>query len=187
MLTTEQDIIDYVKNDEFMMDALRTAKSANLPNWYIGAGFIRNTVWDIQHSFKVNHDHNDLDLGYFDDKNISEKNDEKLSKMLSNGSSVKWEVVNQAYAHKYNNVPPYKSAIDGLAHWVETATSVALTLDDGENVKLIAPWGVDDLLNLKLRLVPYHQKDKYYKEIFLERINNKHWLERWPKLKIIKQ
>jgi uncharacterized protein len=184
VLKSEQDIIDLVTNNDFMMKALKVAKSANLPNWYIGAGFMRNTVWDAQHGYDLERNYNDIDIGYFDSKNVSEEQDEKLSKNLKNELNVSWEVVNQAYAHKYNNVPPYKSAIDGLAHWVETATSVAATLDDNNQVKIIAPWGVEDLLNLKLRLVPYHIGNKYYEDLFKKRIKDKRWIERWPRLKI---
>jgi hypothetical protein len=184
VLKNEQDIVRLVTNNDFMMQALKVAKSANLPNWYIGAGFIRNTVWDVQHGYNPKHNYNDIDIGYFDGKNVSEKLDQKLSKDLSNKLNANWEVVNQAYAHKYNNVPLYKSAIDGLAHWVETATSVAVTLDDNNQVKVIAPWGVEDLLNLKLRLVPYHVGNKYYEDIFKKRIKDKRWIERWPRLEI---
>lgn len=168
-----------------MMKALMTAKSANLPNWFIGAGFVRNTVWNIQHGFEPNYDFNDLDLGYFDSNNMSEDDDRMIANALKPSLDTNWEVVNQAYAHKYNNVAPYVSAFDGLAHWIETATCVAATLDDNDDVIIIAPWGVDDLLSLRLRLSPYHKDSTYYSNLFMQRVHNKKWQEKWPKLKMV--
>lgn len=185
MLNTKQDIADFIQHDDYMMQALKVAKTCNLPNWFIGAGFVRDTIWNIQHGITLDYKYKDLDLGYFDHTNMSEKSDIALSFSLKEKFDVNWEIVNQAYAHKYNNVEPYKSATDGLAHWVKTATCVAATLDKNDNVKIIAPWGVDDLLNLKLRIAPCHTGNKFYETLFLERVKNKQWLERWPKLELI--
>ena len=41
---TEKDILDLIKRDKWMMDVLRVAEKLNLPDWIIGAGFIRNKV-----------------------------------------------------------------------------------------------------------------------------------------------
>lgn len=185
MLKSEKDIINFVQNNEYMMNALKVAADAKLPGWFIGAGFIRNTVWDLQHGYVPSLDFNDLDLGYYDDVNLSEENDRQIGKLLAQKLPVNWEVVNQAYAHQYNNVPQYSSAVDGLAHWVETATSVALTLDKDGKVVVIAPWGVDDLLNLKLKLVPFHENSAYYKKLFIDRITSKQWQKKWPKLELV--
>ena len=78
MLKNRDDIIKFIQNDKFMMKALKTAKEACLPNWFIGAGFVRDTVWNVQHSFKVDYNFKDLDLGYFDKQNVSEKKDKVL-------------------------------------------------------------------------------------------------------------
>ncbi len=51
---TEQDIIQMVKNDEWMMNVLTEANKLNLPDWIIGAGFLRNKVWDYLHDIKRN-------------------------------------------------------------------------------------------------------------------------------------
>lgn len=185
MLKTEKEIANFIQNDDFMLRALMVAKSANLPNWFVGAGFVRSTVWDIQSGFELKYDYKDLDLAYFDAEHVSEGDDELLSGKLNSLLDANWEVVNQAYAHKYNDVPKYTSAIDGLAHWVETATCIAATLDSHDRVQIVAPWGVKDLLNMKLRLVPYFESKPYYQKLFMERVKSKCWLERWPNLELI--
>ncbi len=41
---TTEDIINLVAADSWMMDVLHQAEKLNLPNWMIGAGFLRNKV-----------------------------------------------------------------------------------------------------------------------------------------------
>ncbi len=126
---TEKDILNLIQKDEWMMRVLRIAEKQNLKDWVIGAGFIRNKVWDYLHEFdnkKV--DTPDVDLVYFDPNGNDEKADEKLSKKLKKETKINWEVVNEFYAHKWNKIPPYKSTEDALSQWCETATGLGVYL-----------------------------------------------------------
>ena len=49
----EKDIIDIIKSDLWMMEVLGIARSLGLKDWAIGAGFVRNKIWDYL-SGKVN-------------------------------------------------------------------------------------------------------------------------------------
>jgi hypothetical protein len=49
----------------------------------------------------------------------------------------------------------------------------------------LAPYGIEDLLSLKVRLAPCHADSQYYVERFYERIKEKRWLEKYPKLVVI--
>ena len=61
---TEQDILDLIAKDEWMMGVLRTARSLHLPDWMIGAGFVRNKVWDYLHGYEnIEVPTADIDLG----------------------------------------------------------------------------------------------------------------------------
>lgn len=184
MIKNEHDLVQFIENDTFIMNALRAAQSLGLPQWFLGAGIIRNTVWDIQHGRTPNYDYNDIDLGYYDFENQSDNEDQRIARNLGKTIDVNWEVVNQAYAHKYNDVPPYISAVDGLAHWVETATAVGATIDKSGRVLILAPWGVNDLLELKLRLCPCHAGNEYYEKLFAYRVSTKDWLKKWSLLKV---
>ena len=42
-----------IRKDFFIMDILKTVRTLNLPDWYIAAGVIRNTVWDVLHGYKT--------------------------------------------------------------------------------------------------------------------------------------
>ena len=69
----EKHIIDLIKKDAWRMDILRAARSINLPDWFIGAGFVRNPVWDFLHDFDKQTPISDIDIVYFDPNDLSEE------------------------------------------------------------------------------------------------------------------
>ena len=178
---TEEDILNLIRKDEWMMDILHTAENLNLPDWVIGAGFVRNKVWDYLHGYdKPKVDTADIDLVYYAPNGNDQEADERLSERLKEETGIEWEVVNEAYAHKWNNLPSYKSTEDAISCWPETATAVGVKIEN-EELKLIAPYGIDDLVNLIIRPSPKFPDG--VKRV-RERITEKKWLEKWPKLKI---
>ncbi len=172
---TEQDLIAFVEHDPWMMGVLRTAESLHLPDWMIGAGFLRNRVWDYLHgkpSAEV--DASDIDLAYFNPHSIDEQADQRLSERMKGVHGRNWEIVNQAYTHTWHGRSnPYKDTTEAIGEWVETATAVAVTLKNGR-VQIIAPHGIDDLVHLIVRPVPARSHDV---ELFHKRYTEKQWLE----------
>lgn len=182
---TENEIISAINSDEWMLSVLKTARGAGLPDWMIGAGFVRNKIWNILHDFPADASHDsDLDLIYFDPTNVSEEYEKQTEQQLNDSLQQAWSVKNMARMHIKNNDDPYSSTADGLAHWVETATCIAVKLNDANEVELIAPYGIDDLVGLILRPTPHM---KHRMQDFENRITKKHWLEKWPKLKIARE
>ncbi|HKC04871.1 MAG TPA: nucleotidyltransferase family protein [Patescibacteria group bacterium] len=188
----EKDIVNLIREDEWMMEILKTTKKLDLPGWWIGAGFIRSKVWDHLHGFKQRTPISDIDVIYFDkgdftdieasaettDKEIKYEN---LLKEIMPG--VNWSVTNQARMHLFHNHPPYKSASEGLSHWIETATCIGIKIDENNKLILTAPHGIRDLVNLVLRPTPNTGESI---ERFDERVASKKWLTKWPKLKILR-
>lgn len=50
-------------------------------------------------------------------------------------------------------------------------------------VEVAAPLGLDDLFNLVVRPTAKFQADK--RQVYLNRLRSKNWLETWPNLKIV--
>jgi hypothetical protein len=177
---TQKDITNLVEKDGWMMDILYFAEKLNLPDWAIGAGFIRNKVWDHLHWYiKTKVDTNDIDLVYYNGKEDNEEFDKTLSEKLQKETGINWEIVNEAFAHKWNNALPSESTFDAISKWPETATCIGLKLEKGE-LKMIAPYGIDDLINLIIRPSPKFSLGKVRVK---QRVEEKKWLEKWPKLK----
>lgn len=178
---TEQDILQLIEKDAWMMRVLRIAEELDFPDWVIGAGFVRNAVWDYLHGYAQTPVHtNDIDLVYFNPSGNDQHADEQLSQQIQQETGIRWEIVNQAYAHKWNTVPPYRSATDALSQWPETATCVGVRLKNSA-LTLVAPHGISDLVQMIVRPSP-SCPDAQAK--VKERMQKKGWKKRWPKLRV---
>ena len=61
------EILDLIRADPWMIRVLGAAAALGLPDWMIGAGFVRNKVWDHLHGFANAEVRTaDIDLIYFD-------------------------------------------------------------------------------------------------------------------------
>jgi uncharacterized protein len=178
----ETTILDLIRADPWMMRVLRAAESLRLPQWMIGAGFVRNKVWDHLHGFaNAEVPTADIDLIYFDPSDIRETTEKQHDARLRALCGVNWSAKNQARMHEVSGAAPYASTEDALAHWVETPTCVAVTLD-GPALRLIAPHGIHDLTNLIVRPAPAFTRNI---AVFHERVASKRWLEKWPRLRVV--
>ena len=179
---TKKDILDLIEKDPWMIGVLKIAGKMELPDWLISAGFVRNKVWDHLHGYEKNTPPTDIDLVYFDKEN---KFDEKEieNKLKSLMSEVTWEVVNQASAHHWNEESPYASTADALSKWPETATAVGVSLKNGQ-LTLVAPLGIQDLVSMIIRPTPAFMLSERKRARVRERIIQKRWQEKWPKLTI---
>ncbi|MEH6889266.1 nucleotidyltransferase family protein [Bacillus sp. JJ864] len=184
-LTNEQDIIQLVKEDPWMMDILHTAKQLQLPDWWVCAGFVRSKIWDTLHGFEERTPFPDIDVVYFDAKNIAESEEKKYEQQLLHMSSnVPWSVKNEARMHIISNMLPFSSSVDAISKFPETATALGLKLNEQDEIVLAAPWGVQDVINLEIRPTPHYETTKEYANIYEERVRTKKWEEKWSKVKI---
>ena len=149
VIQNEKDIITLIQEDDWMMSLLKCAKSLNVPDWWICAGFVRSKIWDVLHGFDERTPMPDIDVIYYDqsnvEKGVEKKHEEALNRLLP---TVPWSVKNQARMHIANNSSPYSSSEDAIAKFPETATALAVKLDEGDNVILTAPHGIQDVVNL---------------------------------------
>ncbi len=155
-------------------------ESIQLPDAWIGAGFIRNSVWDVLHGRTIDVARlADVDVLFFDPDDTGKEREAEIERRLRIlAPGIPWSVKNQARMHLRNGDAPYRNTFEAVAHWAETATAIAARTVEGR-VEVMAPYGVDDLLNLIVRPTPFlgHKMD-----IYCERVMAKDWLARWPKL-----
>jgi hypothetical protein len=177
----ESDIPKRIEGDAAMMTILRATASLGLPDWWIGAGFVRNKVWDVLSGLNRTPP-GDIDVVYFDPNDLSEDRElEYQDRLEASCATGKWSVTNQARMHVENGDEPYTSSLDAIAHWPETATAVAITLDDAGHVVFCAPCGAGDLLQMIVRPTPAFEKKL---DVFRARLEKKNWSMKWPKVRI---
>ena len=98
----------------WFMDSLHAAKQLGLNSWCIGAGAVRNLVWDHLHGFDTPSGLPDVDVVYFDPLHLSPERDTALAAALSAARpEFSWEVTNQAAVHLWYE-PCFGLAVEPL-------------------------------------------------------------------------
>lgn len=176
-------IVTWLIQDHHRMKVLEFVSALALPQCYVAAGFVRNLVWDHLHGVPVSTPLNDIDVVYFDEFETDARQSIEYEKTLSQQMpSVSWDVNNQAWMHHFNKDRPYANCRDAMRFWPEKETAVGIRKMPGEklNFDCISGFGLESLFSLKLTHNPV--KDE---TVFLSRVNNKKWLERWPNLELV--
>ena len=177
------DIADFIKHNPRMMRCLAVLAAHGPAGAWIGAGFVRNAVWD--HLSGQNTEATplaDLDVVFHDPVNATAEQDAAFEVALRIAApDLPWSVRNQARMHERNGHRPYRDVADALAHWPETATAIAARLRP-KGVEILAPFGVADVLGMILRPTPAFRTKP---EVVSARMEAKGWRRRWPKLRVI--
>lgn len=166
------------------MQALASVRDVGIPDAYIAAGAIRNTVWDVLEQGQAREPHGDVDVVYYDP---SESARDWKQALAERASQFQWEVTNQATVHRWQGralgreLSPYSSVADALRAWPETATAVAARLLPSEEIAVLAPFGLQDLFGRLVRrneLTPDGGA-------FARRVAAKQWSQRWANVRIV--
>ncbi|RKF02944.1 hypothetical protein C8N26_2316 [Tenacibaculum lutimaris] len=177
--TTE--LVTIIKSDTWMLSILEAVRSLHLHDCWIGAGFVRNKIWDYKHNSKRT-SLNDIDVIYFDESDITKIRELAFKEQLKTmNPTVNWSVKNQARMHLRNGHSPYKNCYKAISYWPETATAIAVHLNTNNQIEFIAPHGLDDLFNLVVKPTPNFDLTTYR-----NRITYKGWKDAWEKLVIEK-
>jgi len=185
IIKNEEDIIQLVKEDRWMMEILEVANSLNLPDWWVCAGFVRAKIWDTLHGYYERTPMEDVDVIYFDKSNVNEAEEKKLEKQLIEIlPTIPWSVKNQARMNIVNNLPPYISSVDAIAKFPETVTALGLKLDKDERVILTAPCGIQDVIDMEVRPTNFFKKTKERIGVYEQRMIKKNWKAKWDKVNV---
>lgn len=177
-MDAEEQLLELIAADKWRMGVLNIIQDLDLPDWWVGAGFVRNAVWDHLHGFQMTQ-LNDIDVMYFEPEQTSEQADENLETELFATSPRKpWSVKNQARMHQKIGVEPFTQSLDALQHWPETATAIAVSLDSRGQPILASCYGLEDLWAGIIRPTSEERT-----ELCKQRMEEKKWLKRWNKLR----
>ena len=153
-----------------------------LPDGAIGAGFVRQPVWDYLHGFQPTDRFADIDVLFFDRADLTPETELRIEQELGRRiPGVPWEVTNQARMHVHNDDPAYRDTEDAIAHWLETPTALAVRLSPRATSCLVAPFGLADLLAIQIKptAAGVRRLDAYRR-----RLRQKDWHLRWPKVRM---
>ncbi|MEO9384917.1 nucleotidyltransferase family protein [Chromobacterium phragmitis] len=185
----EQRLTGLVLASPWLMRGLRAARGLGLSDWCIGAGAVRSLVWDALHGFASEPSAlSDIDLAYFDAENLSPDHEAALWRRLASADpDLPWEVTNQAAVHGWfadhfgYPVEPLPSLEAAVASWPEYATAVGVALNADDSLRIIAPFGLDDLFGMAVR----HNPARASRETYRQRVAQKRYAERWPRVTVV--
>lgn len=184
----EMQLHQLIRQDERMMAILRTVRRCNPPDWLVGAGLLRNLVWDHLHGYRQLTPPRDIDVAFFDASDLSPERDAEVTVQLASMMpGVAWEATNQAAVHLWyadvfgQTVSPFTSTTEAIATWPETATCTAVHLLPDDSLQIVAPFGLEDLFQMVLRRNPARVTEAQ----FQQRLRDKKTQQKWPQVRII--
>ena len=179
-----------IKKNKDIISILDFLESVNLPNFYLVAGTIFQTIWNFLDNNPLYCNIHDIDIFYYDkdnlDKEYEDKSEEKIKQFLvDNNINLEIDIHNEARVHlwkKYNenpNVDYYENTEDAIRRLISTIQAIGLTKINNK-IKVYAPYGLSDVFSKTIRPVklPTNSKITYNKKI-------ESWSKRFDDLKII--
>jgi hypothetical protein len=175
-------LLAWIADDPWRMACLEAVAGLALPDGWIGAGFLRNLVWDRLHGFET--PLADVDVLFFDPRAGHEEEGCLEARLREAMPGVSWSARNQARMRARNRDAPYRDTADAIAHWLETPTAVAARLEAGGEPALLAPYGLDDLFGLKVRPTPHARSRPDRLREYRKRLAAKAWERTWPGVRV---
>jgi hypothetical protein len=158
--------------------ALEAARDVGARDWLLCAGAIRDAVWDTLHG-RDPAPPRDVDLAF-----LGADEAEAQAALRARAPDIPWDARDQARVHTWYlqrfgvAVEPFTRTADAIATFPQTASCVGLRLLDDDTLRLVAPFGLDDLLGLVCR----HNPTRVPRAFYDARVAEKRWADRWPRL-----
>jgi uncharacterized protein len=174
--------------DDTFVEILHAVRDLDLPEAVVGAGAVRDVVWDTLSGRGGPVDFRDVDVAYFDVADLSPETEKRVEERLAGRlAGHRWDVKNQAAVHLWYEqrfglpVEPLHTLEAAVATWPETATAIAVRLELDGRLSVIAPFGLEDLLGLVWR----HNPTRATRAAYLQRLDEKQPRRRWPRARVV--
>jgi uncharacterized protein len=167
---------------------LARARGLDLPDWYLTAGAVFQTVWNGVTGRAPEHGIRDYDLFYHDPTDLSWDAEDAAIRLAAEafaGLPALVEVRNEARVHLWYeqkfgvSCPPYASSAAAIDSFAATACCVGIRLEPTGELRVHAPHGYDDLLALVLRPNPVLAPREVYEA------KAARWTRTWPELVVL--
>jgi len=76
------DTVELIRADAWRMQCLAAVAALDLPDSYVGAGFLRNAIWDLLHEKHARTPLNDVDVVYFDSADVTSGTEAQIEAAL---------------------------------------------------------------------------------------------------------
>jgi len=171
-----------------LADVLDRAAGMNLPGWYLVAGCLYQTVWNVVTGQPPQAGILDYDLAYFDASDLSWDAEDTVIRAGNEvfaGLPVPVQIRNQARVHLWYEpkfgvpCPPHESAEAAIDTFEATTACLGVRLEPGGQWRVYAPHGLSDVFNLVVRPNPVLAPRAVYEA------KTTRWRRQWPGLTVL--
>jgi hypothetical protein len=183
----ENRFLEFVLSNENNRVILDRAAALNLPDWWLTAGAVYQSVWNRLDGRPAGTGILEYDIFYFDATDLSaeaEISSNAAASALFSDLGVVVEARNEARVHLWYEqefgVPGrrFASSRDAVDHFAATTCCFAITRQSGGELEIYAPYGFEDLLGQQVRPNPMLAPREVYET------KAARWVQEWPSLTV---
>ncbi|WP_053216094.1 nucleotidyltransferase family protein [Guptibacillus hwajinpoensis] len=187
-VNSQIEILENILNLNENIEKVLKVSQLEFDHYYVGAGSLVQTVWNYLSGYPISYGISDIDIIYFDDKDLTKEKEEMIELKLASSLSdlpLEIDVKNEARVHLWykkkfgKDINPYQSLEDAINSWPTTATALGVRRETNGEFKVYAPYGLNDLFSMTVRA----NKQLISRDIYEEKATK--WLNLWPKLTVI--
>ena len=182
--------IKIIKQNSDLVTILDYIYELKLPNFYIAAGSVFQTIWNYYDNKPLNFGIKDIDIIYYDPINLSKESEQKLEKTIEDhfkkaGLNYELDIHNEARMHLWKkdnenkNIDQYKNSEDVIDQWIATVHAIGITKENNE-IKVYAPYGLSDIFSKTIRPIKHKNNSK---ELYNKKVAS--WQKRFENLNIV--
>lgn len=179
--------LDLVLRNDVNRTILRRGRQLGVPDWWLTAGAVFQTVWNVLDGRDPTEGIADYDLFYFDATDTSWDGEDAViarSAALFADLDAIVEVRNEARVHRWYEqrfgrpAAPFTSSLDAIDHFASTICCYAVTCAVDGEIEVYAPHGYVDLFERRVRPNPVLAPAHVYEQ------KTARWLTQWPTLEV---
>ena len=174
--------------NQTLAEVLARAAALGLPGWYLVAGCLYQTVWNVVTGQPPEAGILDYDLAYFDASDLSWQAEDAViqaGRALFGDLPAPVQIRNQARVHLWYErkfgvpCPPHESAEAAIDTFEATTACLGVRLGPGGRWRVYAPHGLGDVFNLVVRPNPVLAPGRVYQG------KTARWHRQWPSLTVL--
>lgn len=171
-----------------LLEVLDRTAALGLPDWYLTAGCLFQTIWNTVTGRPPTHGIKDYDVFYYDATDLSWEAEDtaiRAGRKAFAGLPAEVEIRNEARVHLWYEqkfgtpCPPYDSVESAIDSFASTTCCLAVRLREDGTWHVYAPHGLSDIYNLVVRPNPVQAPQEVYDT------KTSRWRESWPELTVL--
>ena len=187
-MSLEDRLVSILRRSEPLMQVLATVRDLDLPDWLVFSGAVYQPVLNDLTGRPLSYGIKDYDVGYFDASDISYEAEDAVIRRVAAAFEPPLralvEVRNQARVHVWfegkfgEPYTPLACTAEALERFVSATFSVGVRLEPRDRLRVVAPFGLDDLFAMRLRPNPMRITTGFARTAAAAKA-------RWPELDIL--